>query len=427
MNNGVKRLLACLLAAVLTLSLGILPAGAESTEQIQTQIDALQEQEQALQARMEELEQQRSDNAARMEELLAEKRRIDAQVFLLYVQTENINSQIASYTSLIADKQEQLDGAKAAYGELSDKYRDRVRTMEEAGELSYWSVLFKAKSFEELLDRMSMIEEIAAADRKRLEELDAAAQAVSDAQAELQAGKEALEQKRADLEEAQQKLDEKSAETDELLARLIALGDEYTRYLEQAEAEQNGIMQQLAQKRDEYDAAAYAEYLASYAPPAGGGPLEPETGTQSPSESETGEAEESGSERVQWLYPLPYRVPVTSPYGMRIHPTTGGDDWRMHAGVDLGADTMTPIYAVRGGLVSSASENDSCGYYVSINHGDGYSSIYMHMTYFTVGAGEYVAPGQVIGYVGDTGDTTGPHLHLGIFYDGVSVNPMDYI
>ena len=111
-----------------------------------------------------------------------------------------------------------------------------------------------------------------------------------------------------------------------------------------------------------------------------------------------------------WLYPLPYRVPVTSAYGYRVHPVTG--DWSFHTGVDLGAGEGTPIYATRSGTVTTATYSDVYGNYVTINHGDGYSSLYGHMTHYVVYAGEYVSQGQIIGYVGSTGWSTGAHLHL---------------
>ena len=85
------------------------------------------------------------------------------------------------------------------------------------------------------------------------------------------------------------------------------------------------------------------------------------------------------------------------------------------------------IYATRGGKVIEAQYDSSCGNYVTIDHGDGFRSIYMHMTYYVVSYGEYVAAGQVIGYVGSTGDSTGPHLHFGISYNGTYVNPMEYV
>ena len=94
----------------------------------------------------------------------------------------------------------------------------------------------------------------------------------------------------------------------------------------------------------------------------------------------------------------------------------------------MGAPSGTPIYASRGGTVTTAAyQPGGAGYYVNINHGDGFSSIYMHMTNYIVHAGQQVSQGQVIGYVGSTGMSTGPHLHFGVAYAGAYVNPLAYI
>ena len=110
---------------------------------------------------------------------------------------------------------------------------------------------------------------------------------------------------------------------------------------------------------------------------------------------------------------------------MRYHPLTGV--YKMHYGVDLAAGKGTAIYAAKSGTVTTAAYGEANGYYVTINHGDGYSSVYCHMTNYTVSAGDYVAQGDVIGYVGTTGWSTGPHLHFEILYNGSNVNPMNYI
>ena len=99
----------------------------------------------------------------------------------------------------------------------------------------------------------------------------------------------------------------------------------------------------------------------------------------------------------------------------------------MHNGVDLACAQGTPIYAARSGQVTVAKYGTDAGYYVSINHGDGFASVYMHMTHYVVGVGQYVSQGQLIGYVGSTGASTGPHLHFGISKNGEYVNPMNYI
>ena len=122
--------------------------------------------------------------------------------------------------------------------------------------------------------------------------------------------------------------------------------------------------------------------------------------------------------------PISYRA-FTSPFGWRVHPIYGTE--RFHYAVDLAAPQGTPLYAARSGPVSAATYSGDSGYYVQINHGDGYRSIYMHMTHYVVGYGQYVSRGQVIGYCGSTGMSTGSHLHFGISLNGSYVNPAHYI
>ena len=147
------------------------------------------------------------------------------------------------------------------------------------------------------------------------------------------------------------------------------------------------------------------------------GMVEPEV-TQPDPGPETGEA--------VWRSPLTKPSWIVSPYGMRLHPKLG--IWRMHHGVDLDGDLGDPIVAARSGVVSYATyEEYGGGNYIFINHGDGYSSTYMHMTHYIVKVGDIVSAGQVVGYMGSTGLSTGVHLHFGIYYNGESVNPADYV
>ena len=423
MKRGFAAAMAGSLAAAIALGFlaVLLPtrASAASSGEIRGQIEELESQSAALEDQMAELEAQMTANLNEMKDVVAQKDRIDQQVFLLYEQIDNVNEQISAYSVLIADKQEELDEAEARYAELSEKNRERVRAMEEDGALSYWSVLFKAASFADLLDRLNMIEEINASDQRRLRELDEAAKAVEQAREALEQEKAGLEAKRGDLAAAQEELEAKRREADELLANLLARGEEFEAFMRQAEAEQQELIRQLAQKEDEYDAAAYQEWLATYVPPTTADPAS--GGTEAPTESG---GEEGNGSSEGWITPVPWYI-LTSPYGWREDPIYGGDEF--HEGVDLACNEGTSIYASRGGQVAAASYNDIMGYYVKINHGDGYSSIYMHMTHSVVSAGAYVAQGQTIGYVGSTGKSNGPHLHFGIFLNGASVNPMEYI
>lgn len=423
-------LIAGLLAAAMLLGLlaGLIPtnASAASSSEIREQIDALEAQEAEIQAQIGELSGQLSENLTEMEDVVAQKQLVDQEIFLLYAQIENTNEQIAAYDVLIADKQDELDAAEARHEELSEQNKERIRAMEEDGSLSYWAVLFKANSFSDLLDRLNMIDEIAASDRRRLEELSAAAQAVAEAQEALETEKAALEVTKEELAATQLDLEAKQEEADLLLEDLRARGDEYELMMAEAEANVELLMAEIAAQEAAYDAAVMEEYWATYVPPETTAPPATEPGDDSSDDSYDDDSSESypDTSTEGWLCPVPWYV-LTSPFGYRVHPIYG--DWRFHSGVDLACSEGTEIYATRSGQVTGCGWNDSMGYYVQINHGDGYASIYMHMTHYVVGYGEYVSQGEVIGYVGSTGDSTGDHLHFGISYWGEYVNPMEYI
>ena len=425
-----KRLvsvLAGVMAAVMLLSLilSLIPAkvSAASSSEIKKQIAELKNQKKELENQMKDVQKQTEENEDEIANLVNQKDAIDQEVFILYEQIENINQQLSAYALLIADKQDELDEAQARLNALSEKNKARIRAMEEDGEVSYWSVLFKANDFSDLLDRLSMIEEIAEADRRRLEEMDEAAAEVASAQKVLEAEKQDLEVVKDELNAAQTVLDEKRAEADALLVELVEKGYELDDLYAEMEQQEEDFLKEIAQKEKEYNEAKrreWIQYMSTYVtvPPATQGGSS--GSTSSSGGGTTGGAASSGT----WLRPCAYTM-VTSPFGDRDTGIAGAST--NHQGIDLGAPEGTPIYASRTGVVTAATYGKSAGYYVSINHGDGFSSIYMHMTRYVVSKGQAVSAGQVIGYVGSTGVSSGPHLHFGISYNGKYVNPAHYV
>jgi len=404
------------LAAIMLLSLilSLIPtrAGAASSGEIRKQISALKEDKKEIDAKLKEIKGQLSANDDEIEGIVAQKDAIDQEIQLLHQQIDNINYQVAAYALLIADKQDELDDATYRLDDLNEKNKERLRAMEEEGAVSYWSVIFKASSFSDLLDRISMVQEINAADQRRLKEISEVAQQVSNVQAELVREKSDLESVKEELDAAELTLEDKRAEADQLLQELIARGEEFEALIDESEELQSDLMKQIAQKEKDLKAAEYQEWLATYVPTTKPSGTDTTPSTQAPSSS-------------GWIKPLKSYT-ITSPFGMRVHPISGV--YKMHEGVDMSAPQGTPIYAAKSGKVTTTSyQAGGAGYYVSINHGDGFSSIYMHMTHYIVKPGDYVNAGQVIGYVGSTGGSTGPHLHFGIAYNGSYVNPMNYI
>lgn len=127
---------------------------------------------------------------------------------------------------------------------------------------------------------------------------------------------------------------------------------------------------------------------------------------------------------------IPSRNPLamermTSSFGMRDHPILGGR--RAHKGVDLAAPTGTPVYATADGTVSRASWFSGYGLYIALEHGGDMQTRYGHMSRLNVAEGQHVHKGDVIGFVGSTGNSTGPHLHYEVRVDGEAVNPVPYM
>ncbi len=426
-------LLAILLVAAMLLGLVImiLPASASalSSSEIEDLIEENRKENEELQDRIDELEDLKWENRGEIKQIVAERNALEEQVGLLSAQIDNLNAQIASYNQLIADKQLEVETAQARLSELNRKHKERIRIMEEEGTLSYWSVLFKANSIIDLLDRLNMIEEIAASDRCRLQEMEEAAQEVAAAEAALHEERALLKIAQDELAVKQAESDKKIARTEELIQQLIAKGEEYDQYLDEAENALSKVEEEAGTLEFELDEAKkkeYLEYLASLEIP---GNIKPGSNAG----VGVGGTVKTDKNGIKWLVPCDY-LRVASGFGMRDHPVY--HEPRFHNGVDLAAwclkhedgTTDSPIYASRGGVVIISKLSESAGWYVTIDHLDGYRSTYMHMCGKPkVDVGDVVVAGQVLGCIGTTGTSTNDHLHFGIYKDGKSVNPMEYI
>ena len=412
-NKRFLTVLCVLLSLVLASSamgnVSAVRARAARSDAIKEEIDTLRDERTEIQSEMQSLSAKLDANMSEIETMVAEKNVIDQEIGLLTREIQIINEQIQAYGLLIADKQEELDAAQARLEAVNQQNKERIRAMEEDGKLSYWSVLFRANDFADLLDRLNMVQEIAAADHRRLEEMRAAHAAVEQAREALTVEKAAMEESRLDLEESQTQLAQKRVEADKKLAALNDRNEEFLELLAEAEEADNALMMEIAQKEKEYNAAKAAEAAAT-------APTYNVANGQMPPPSVTN--------GITWTMPCAY-LRLSSPYGYRVHPVYG--TYSFHDGVDLANYSGTPILATRAGTVTFALYSPTAGYFVSINHGDGFSSVYMHMTHFIVSAGQEVAAGQTIGYMGSTGTSTGPHLHFGISYNGASQNPAAYL
>lgn len=406
-------LLSAVMASTIVFRALPLSVTAASSAALQSQLEDLQSEADAIAAEAERLQQEMAENQSETQSIVDRKSNIDQKLELTRQQVENLNQQIQQYNLLIAEKQAELDEATERETALNEQYKLRLRAMEESGSVSYWSVLFHASSFTDLLDRLDMIQEIAEADRTMLRELQQAADEIVAARTEVEQGRTQLQEAKDELAVLETQLAEERAEADEILVELASNQKELEAsgaMYEQLEAE---VRQQITETQAAYEAALADEEAQRQIEAAR---QEAASGSISTPSSPSG----SG-----FLYPLGASGYITDAYGYRYHPIYGY--YKFHPAVDFAVPQGTPIYATKSGTVTAAAYNEYNGYYVAINHNDGYTSLYAHMTNFVVSVGQTVSQGEVIGYVGSTGYSTGPHMHFEITYGGASVNPMEYV
>ena len=403
----------CALLALLTvfgMTSGLLaPVRAAQSQKILTELQKLREEQSGIQKKRTALSAEIAENKKQTQSVVEQKSDIDRQIELSNETIDNYNAQIQQYSLLIAEKQKELDEAELHETQLQEQYKARLRSMEETGTVSYWSILFKASSFSDLLDRVDMIHEIAKSDQLMMKKLSEATEAVQQSREELEQEQQQMQTARDELAAQEAQLEMQRAEADALLLQIAEECEKMTAEYQGYLAQEDALSKQVAKAEKDYYQALAKEEAARLAE------LNKQNNYVPANKDSSG-----------FLYPLPYRVAITDSYGYRTHPVTGKKTtW--HNGVDLAAGAGTAIYATKSGTVTTALRSDIWGNYVVINHGDGFSSLYAHMQGLIVKAGDYVKQGQTIGYVGSTGLSTGPHLHFTIYYNGADVNPMSYV
>ncbi|MCQ2418815.1 MAG: peptidoglycan DD-metalloendopeptidase family protein [Clostridia bacterium] len=408
---------AIFLVAGLLFGLGasILQAFAAKSDEIKDELSSLQDEADNIKEKKQALQEEINATKSETKDTVQRKSEIDRSMELTREEITNTESQIRSYNKLIAAKQDELDTLIEQEQKLTDLYQKRLRNMEEGGtKVSYWAILFKSTDFSDLLERIDMIQEIEQSDRQMLENLKESARKIAASREDLAKEKLALEEQKDLLAAQKEELNVQREKADKLLIELNEELSELEDTFDEYEQMEDSLVAQIAAAEAEYQAQLERERAQASS---GGGSSSSGSGSSSGSSSSS-----SGG----FLYPLPAGTSyVSCAYGYRIHPITG--NYSFHSGVDLAASTGTPIYASKSGYVSAATYTYVYGNYVTITHDGGYSTLYGHMDYSIVSPQQYVEQGQIIGYVGSTGWSTGSHLHFTIYQGGSTVNPMNYV
>ena len=248
-----RRIFVAVLAAALAL-LMLLPMltmilGGAAGAVTQEEIDALKEQRAESQARQQELKEQLAGLKAGLEEAKEKRRILVSQLEAINGELENINAQIVWYDGQIAEKEEERAAAVLREQEQYDLFCRRVRAMEESGKASYWSILFTAESFSDLLDRLADISDIMAYDQAVMDQLIATREEIERLKAELESARAEQEAMKADLESKQAEQKEKVADAQRLLDQINADTAEVNRQLEEESAAAQAIQASIVAKQ----------------------------------------------------------------------------------------------------------------------------------------------------------------------------------
>ena len=387
---------------LLALSLLLSVAPVSSHAVTQDEIDALKSQRDEITAQRQEkqavVDQLEGEHATVLERKLA----MDERNMYTIEQIQLNAQEIALYDEMIADKHKELENARALEQAQLERYRERVRAMEENGNYGFLAMVLNTTDLGELLTAMDDIGEIMESDRELEDEYIAARENTEQVKAEYEAVKEELEAKQAELRAEQEELEKDIEEATALILSLEEdIANRQAEYdaIRAAEDEANARIDELVAELERQRAA---EEAAS--PPGGSG----------------GAAVGNGN----FIWPCPSCTYITSRFGLRIHPVTG--DKRTHTGLDIGAGYGAAIVAADGGTVILADVNGGYGNCVMIDHGNGYVTLYGHMSSYAVSEGQSVSQGDTVGYVGSTGVSTGPHLHFEVRAGGERIDPEQF-
>ena len=382
-RHNCKSVLCLVLALVMTLSMSA-SVFADGDDK-KAEADSVRQEWTELQSQIEAKREEMNDIEAQLKQAKKDKANAQYQKNLLDQRNAALQAEINLLQEQMGVTEQCIAANIALEAEQTKLFHQQIRMEEERGISSYWSVLFKATSFADLVSRIDFVNEIVEYERSIINGL-------RDTRDQLAADRAVLEQQNADMDAAQDTLELKIADSMKALA-------EYT-------ATEAG-------KQAEYDAIkAEAEALDD---------LIAEAERKAVELGLTDIVGTSGG----YIWPCKSIRWITSKFGGRQSP--GGIGSTNHKGVDIGTPMGTPIYAAKSGTVTHASWNGGYGECIIIFHGSGNSTLYAHLKSYAVSYGQSVKQGDLIGYSGSSGNSTGPHLHFGVKEQDVWVDPLNYL
>lgn len=441
-----NKIISIATALILTTSINVF--GAETADSYQDKIESNNEIINELENNKDELQSKKSQINSELNkvidtidqlssEVTTLNNDISAKETMITTKENDIKTMEEKITLLEANISTKLAEIKVQEDELA--FQENVLSERVRAAYKYNSVnnvvytLIESKSIVDFTERLMFIEKMAAKDREIMDLIDGIIK-------DLAEKKSALESDMKESQETKVKLD---AEKTALLKEKSSLESQKTSLQAKLENQKNLEFEKksvynslteeeknianeigdIMQENEQIEASIQkmireAQEAARKKKEAAAAAAAANNNTSSSNTSTSGSNQSSG-----YLRPVAGRI--SSPFGNRIHPVTGKPSF--HGGVDFAASYGTGIKATRAGEIIVKTYNSSYGNYIIIDHGNGIASLYAHMSGFNVSIGQEVSQGSIIGFIGSTGSSTGPHLHFEIRVNGTRVNPMNYL
>ena len=432
--NKLKRIL-CAMLCVCMISIPMaIPTVVSAEDSISDLEQQLQQLEQENQKYQKILDDTKSDIAEKEEY----KSALVSKVQVLDEKIAVTREKISSLNDDIKEKQDAYDKGLSEVEDQFDALANRLRILYMSGNATDLEIIFGAKDFSDLIDKMELVKSLANSDKELISEIQTKLDELSTQKESLEADKKDLETQQSSLKSDQDEFNKLISDNDEILKNLYASNSKAQNSLESAALKSDEIESKISEYYAAQKAAAEQAARAAQSSSGSSGGSSGSSSSSSSGSSSSGSSSSSSSSVIVpsgsgFAWPTPGVVSLSSEWF---------EDREVynHGGIDIaGAGIMgTPVVAAADGTViatnSSCTHNwgksYSCGCgggygnYVMISHAGGKMTVYGHLTSLTVSTGQTVSRGQVIGYVGSTGNSTGPHLHYECRLNGVRYNPM---
>ena len=391
----------------------VVQAGKITSKDIQKQIEEANRQRESAEEEKKRLESDIADMEKKKSNVLEYIEALDEKLTELADKIEENEAEITKVQVQIEKLREEKAEAEAAKKTQYETMKQRIKYMYENGNEGYLELLLEAGSLSELFNRVEYVNKVTSYDNNLLINYQKTCDRLQKAEEKLDENLRDLEELKESLQVEKDSVDKLMDEKSKELANYKAMIEKKNNALESAE--------NLIQKEeDELEALLEAQRKKIAE--------EVKAREEARKKQEDSEQDSDASDNKAdgpYLWPLPVSGRISSYFGNRTSPTAGASSF--HKGIDIAVPVGTKVLATLDGTVVTASYSSSAGNYVAIYHGDGVYSYYMHCSKLSVGVGEEVSRGQQVALSGNTGISTGPHLHFAIYANGAYVDPLNYV